>query len=57
MMIPAEDPDYGDLGPDFATWTTARKDAILQSPKPQIVPSERILELAADRDRDMEPGA
>jgi hypothetical protein len=26
----------------------------LQPPKPQIQPSERILQLAADRDRDME---
>jgi hypothetical protein len=56
-VIPAEDPDLIDLGPAFPAWTAARKDALLQPPKPEITPSERILELVADRDRDMEPGA
>jgi hypothetical protein len=56
MLIPAEDPDFSDLGPAFPTWTAARKDAILQPPKPEITPSKRILELIADRERDMEPG-
>jgi hypothetical protein len=54
-VIHAEDPDYGDLGPAFPAWTATNKDAILQPPKPQIVPLERILELTADHDRDMEP--
>jgi hypothetical protein len=56
IMIPAEDPDFGDLGPAFPAWTAAGKDAILQPPKPEIVPSARILERLADRGRDMEPG-
>jgi hypothetical protein len=55
IMIPAEDPDFGDLGLAFSAWTTAGKDAILQPPQPEIVPSQRILELLTDRDRDMEP--
>jgi len=37
-MIPAEDPDFSDLGPAFPAWMAARKDAILQPPKPEITP-------------------
>ena len=54
LMIPAEDPDYGDLGQAFPAWTGAGKDAILQPPKPEIPPSAHVLERAMDRDRDME---
>jgi hypothetical protein len=54
MTIPSEDPDYGDLGQAFPPWTGRRKDAILQPPKPEIRPSARVLERAADRDRDVE---
>ncbi len=56
LMIPAEDPDYGDLGQAFPAWTGAGKDAILQPPKPEIPPSAHVLERAMDRDRDMEAG-
>jgi hypothetical protein len=54
LMIPAEDPDYQDLGPAFPAWTSPGKDAILQPPKPKIQPSARILERAASHDLDME---
>ncbi len=54
MMIPSEDPDYGDLGQAFPPWNGRSKDAILQPPKPEIRPSARVLERAADRDRDIE---
>jgi hypothetical protein len=54
LMIPADDPDYEDLGPAFPAWTGAARDAILQPPKPQIQPSLRILERVTDRDLDME---
>ena len=54
LLIPAEDPDYEDLGPAFPAWTGPDRDAILQPPKPQIQPSPRILERAADRDLDLE---
>ena len=54
QMIPAEDPDYGDLGPAFPAWTGPGKDAILQPPKPEIPPSPYILQRAADRDADRE---
>ena len=54
LMIPAEDPDYADLGPAFPAWPGPDRDAILQPPKPQIQPSPRILERAADRNPDRE---
>ena len=54
MTIPSEDPDYANLGQAFPPWTGRGKDAILQLPKPEIRPAARILERAADRDRDAE---
>jgi hypothetical protein len=54
LMIPAENPDYQDLGLAFPTWTSPGKDAILHPPKPQIQPSEQILERATSHDLDME---
>lgn len=54
LTIPAQDRDYEDLGSAFTAWTGARKDAILQPPKPEIQPSARMLERAIDRDLDME---
>jgi hypothetical protein len=56
IMTPADDPDYDNLTQAFPDWTPTRRDAILRPPKPQITPSARILELTAERDRDMEPG-
>ena len=56
LMVPSEDPDYGDLGQAFPSWTGPGKDAILQPPKPEIRPSARVLERALDRDADMEAG-
>ena len=54
LMVPAEDPDYGDLGQAFPAWAGFGPDAILQPPKPQIPPSGRILQRVADRDADRE---
>jgi hypothetical protein len=54
LMIPAEDPDYGDLGQAFPSWPAPARAAILQPPKPEIQPSERILERALEADLDME---
>ena len=48
LMIPAEDPDYEDLGQAFPAFGPAGKDAILQPPKPMIKPSERVIERAAE---------
>jgi hypothetical protein len=54
LMIPSHDPDYGDLGPAFPAWTSAARNAILQPPKPEILPSPRILQHVMDRDADWE---
>jgi hypothetical protein len=56
LMVPAEDPDYGDLGQAFPSWAGPGKDAILQPPKPEIRPSARVLERVPDRDADREAG-
>jgi len=49
QAVPAKDP-----GPAFSSWAGARRDAILQPPKPQIQPSARILERVKPHDVDME---
>ena len=55
LMIPAEDPDYRSTSARRSPpGQTPDRDAILQPPKPQIHPSERILELAASRDLHLE---
>ena len=54
LMIPSEDPGYGNLGQAFPPWPRADTDAILQPPKPEIRPSPLVLERAADRDADWE---
>jgi hypothetical protein len=54
QMIPAQDPDYGDLGPAFPARTSPGREPILQPPKPEIPPSPRILERVIDRDADWE---
>jgi hypothetical protein len=35
MMIPSDDPDYGDLGRAFPKWHRPDRDAILQPPSPR----------------------
>ena len=54
LMVPAEDPDYGDLGQAFPPWPAPVRQPILQPPRPEIQPSEQILERAADREPDWE---
>ncbi len=56
LLIPAKDPDYGYLGQASPPWPAPSTGAILQPPKPEIPPSERILERATDRDLDFEAG-
>ncbi len=55
LMVPSEDPDWGDLGEAFPAWQAPGRDAILQPPKPQITPSAQMLQLA--REHDTEPEA
>ena len=54
LMVPSEDPDWGDLGEAFPAWQAPGRDAILQPPKPQIAPSAKILELVQERDTEPE---
>jgi conjugative relaxase-like TrwC/TraI family protein len=54
LTVPAEDPDYGDLGQAFPPWPGPARDAILQPPRPEIRPSPQVLQRAADRDADPE---
>ena len=54
LTVPSEDPSHGDLGQAFPPWPRPAGDAILQPPKPEIRPSPRVLQRAADRDADYE---
>ena len=54
LMVPSEDPEWDDLGEAFPAWQAPGRDAILQPPKPQIMPSARILQLVQERDTDPE---
>jgi len=54
LTIPAQDPDYGDLGQAFPAWTGPEHEPILRPPKPEIRPSPQILQRAADRDAGLE---
>ena len=54
LMVPSEDPGYGDLGRAFPPWPGTARGAILQPPKPEIRPSPQVLQRAADRDADWE---
>jgi hypothetical protein len=55
LMVPSEDPEWGDLGEAFPTGQALSRDAILQPPKPQITPSMKILQPAAGH--NIEPEA
>ena len=52
LLPPGEDPVWGDLGEAFPAWQASGRDTILQPPKPEIIPSARILQLAAERDHE-----
>lgn len=54
QLILAEDPDFEPLGLAFPACTDPGRAAILQPPQPEIQPSQRILDLIADRDLDIE---
>jgi hypothetical protein len=52
LAEPGEDPVWGDLGKVFPGRQASGRDAILQPPKPEIIPSGRILQLAAEHDTE-----
>jgi hypothetical protein len=51
LMVPGEDPVRGGLGKTLPGWQASGRDAILQPPKPDIIPSARI-QLAAEHDTE-----
>ncbi len=51
-MAPGDDPVWGDPGEAFPAWQASGRDAILQPRKPEIIPSARILQLAAKHDTE-----
>ncbi len=53
VMVPNEDPDWEDEGPAWRVWE-GQRDAILQPPKPEIRPTEGVLEAAHERDTEPE---
>ena len=55
LMAPGGDPDRGGLAGALPSWWAPRWDALLQPPKPQIIPSAKLLQLAAEH--DIEPEA
>jgi len=54
LIAPGDDPVWGNLGEAFPAWQASGRDAILQPPKPEIIPSARILQLAAEHEPDHE---
>jgi hypothetical protein len=54
LMVPNEDPEWGDLGEAFPAWQAPGRDAILQPSKPQITPSAKILQLLAQHNAEPE---
>ena len=52
LMVPGEDPVWGELGDAAPNSRTSGPDAILQPPRPEIIPSERLLQLAAEHDSE-----
>jgi hypothetical protein len=55
-MTPRKDLDWADLGDTLPSWWTPRPDAILRPPKPEITPSAKILQLAAEQNIELEAG-
>jgi hypothetical protein len=54
LMVPSEDPAWGNLGDTCPAWQARGRDAILHPPKPQITPSAKILQFVQEHDADLE---
>ncbi|MGH3187443.1 MAG: MobF family relaxase [Streptosporangiaceae bacterium] len=55
LMVPSKHPDWADPGEAFSGWRAPGRDAILQPPRPEITPSAKTLQFAAEY--DIEPEA
>ncbi len=53
-MSSSRDWDGSDVGEAFSRWEAPSRDAVLQPPRPQIVPSARILRIATEHDAEPE---
>ena len=54
LIVPSQDLERTGLNNALLSWRASRLDAILQPPKPEIIPSARILQLAAEHDTEPE---
>jgi hypothetical protein len=52
QMVPGEDPAWGEFGDAFPGSRASGPNAILQPPRPEIIPSARLLQLAAEHDTE-----
>lgn len=52
LMVPGEDPVWGKLGDAAPNSRTSGPDAILQPPRPEIITSARLLQLAAEHNTE-----
>jgi len=50
VKVPSENPDYEPEGEAWPSWPGHDREAILQPPKPDLRPSPRVIERAADRE-------
>jgi hypothetical protein len=50
LMVPSEDPDYEPEGEAWPSRPARDRDAVLQPPKPELRPSPRVVERAADHE-------
>jgi hypothetical protein len=51
-IVPGEDPAWGEFGDAFPGSRAPGPNAILQPPRPEIIPSARLLQLAAEHDTE-----
>jgi hypothetical protein len=56
LMVPAEDPDHEDEGEAWPAWQRPDRDAVLQPPKPELRPSQRVIKAAAPEHAGFEAG-
>jgi len=56
-MTPREDLDWAGFGDTLPSWWAPRSDANLRPPRPEIAPSAKILQLAAEQDIELEAGS
>lgn len=56
VRVPAEDPDYEDLGEAWPAWRERQRDAILQPPKPEMRPAPEVVRAAQTQTEAPEAG-